>query len=96
MFDFTDFPNASIYAVSNDGNLLAFVTDNSTVDIYDKLQNQVGHIKLQKNETSIASLTFTPNNTLLVIDSQSVISSFSQSSCPHGFDNVDSYCLCLR
>lgn len=51
MFDFTEFPNVSIYVVSNDGNLLAFVTDNSTVDIYDKLQNQVGHIKLQQNET---------------------------------------------
>lgn len=49
MHQLKEFPVVSSYIVSKDRNLLAFVTDDYIVEIYDRFQNQVSHIKLKEN-----------------------------------------------
>ena len=89
-------PTTSKYIISKDGELLVFLTDSLTVDIFDANLSKISHIALQAEiNVTIQDFAFSEKNTLFIVDNLTNIFTFTQNNCRNTFViNQNSYCVC--
>ncbi len=86
-------PSASSYyqvSVSPDGEWLAHIEANNQVG----LVNGPVVSKFVVNGPAVSGVAFTPNNTLLVLQTDGTLSFLDPADCPATFANIDSVCKC--